>query len=254
MNKKHKIIGIIGGMGPEAGVLFQSKINAAARKIIKTKQDIDYPSIIHLSFPSLIADRSEYLLGISEENPAFAVARIAKHIDEYAQTEKEKVLLAIPCGTFHAEPIWDIFMELVAPLKNLEVVHLIDEAVAVISRTMPSKTIFSILSTLGTSQERVFHKRLSPLGYHIHDLTPQQLKDIHKAIYDHDFGLKALSRGSDKSCHLIESVVKLLKEQGVERIILGSTELSLAYASITDELYIDPLTLLADKLVHMSME
>jgi aspartate racemase len=254
MIKHNKIIGIIGGMGPEAGCKLHSLINLAAKEIIHTKRDADYPEVIHFSMPETITDRTDYLLGLSDVNPANAVIPMVQMLAEIGQQLKKDLVVCVACNTFHASPIWDGFNEHVSKIENIKIVHLIDVTVEAIQEELAPTASIAILGTIGSIKESVYESRLGPLGYEIVDLTPQQQQDVHKAIYDHEFGLKATSRTTETSCQLLESIVKSLKEQGVDRIILGSTELSIAFSCDTDVIFVDPLAIAAKKLVYISLE
>ena len=60
------IIGIVGGVGPLAGLDLQAKI--VAQTI--AGRDQDHLPVVSLSWPGPIPDRTEYLLGRVAENPA----------------------------------------------------------------------------------------------------------------------------------------------------------------------------------------
>ena len=72
MSQNREIIGIVGGVGPYAGLDLMQKV--FDQTVAGTDQD--YPSVIHMSFSADIAPRPEFLLGASEVNPGPALGRI----------------------------------------------------------------------------------------------------------------------------------------------------------------------------------
>jgi len=96
MNKQDKIIGIVGGMGPRAGLELHNKI------ILKTNatNDQSHVSVAHISFSNRIPDRTAYLNNEVPENPAFAIKKIVKMLHEVGAQ-----CIGIPCNTSHVPEI-----------------------------------------------------------------------------------------------------------------------------------------------------
>jgi aspartate racemase len=250
----HKIIGIIGGMGPEAGCVLHSYINMAARELLNTSRDEDYPDVMHLSMPRLIPDRTEFLLGLEEVNPAIAAADVTSILNDCAKKFDKSVIACVACDTFHANPIWDAFFQKISTLDNVQMLHLVDEAVAHLKTIVSPPAKIAIFGTLGTYKERIYDARLIPLGYEVIALSHQQQHLMHQVIYDPSYGLKAHSQKTETACNLLDGVVKSLKEQGVDKIILGCTELSIIIPYDTDSIFLDPMAVAAKKLVLRSRE
>ena len=68
------IVGIVGGVGPLAGLDLQHKI--VAQTI--ARRDQDHLPVISVSWPGPIPDRTEYLLGHVAENPAYGVKSVGR--------------------------------------------------------------------------------------------------------------------------------------------------------------------------------
>lgn len=254
MTKHNKIIGILGGMGPEAGCILHQYINHAAKQLLKTEKDEDYPNVIHFAMPSTISDRTDFLLGITEENPAEAVAHIAKMLSMIAQEMDTTIVSCVACNAFHSRPIWDYFYTQVQTLTNLSFVHLVDSTIEAIQEELPPPAKIAIFATTGLNKEKLYESKLAPLGYEILSLTPEQQQDVHHAIYDHEYGLKANSQNTEKACILLQGIVQSLKDQGVNKIIFGCTELSIAFPAGSDSIFVDPMMIVAKKLVRLSAE
>lgn len=254
MSKREKIIGIIGGMGPEAGVIMQSYINQAAQKILQTKRDLDFPNIIHLSMPQHIPDRTDFLIGIESENPAIIVAEQANFLAHMGNQLDKDVLACIACDTFHANAIWQPFYKSIEHAENLHIIHMVDETIADLTEQLKPPAKIAIFGTLGNMKEKTYESRLIPLGYEIVPLTPQQQADIHKAIYDPKEGLKAHSHKTDFSFTLVHNVVSMLEKKNVSKIILACTELSMVISAKDHDMFLDPMLSAANRLVHLYEE
>ena len=70
MNAPEPLLGILGGMGPQAGLDLAQKLIAATR----ADNDQDHVPFVLFSLPGSVADRTAYLLGVSGTNPAYAIA------------------------------------------------------------------------------------------------------------------------------------------------------------------------------------
>lgn len=72
------MIGIIGGVGPLAGLDIVTKI---IEETIATTDQEHLPVLLS-SQPHRIADRTAYLLGQESENPAYAIAEIIQELEK----------------------------------------------------------------------------------------------------------------------------------------------------------------------------
>jgi len=238
------MLGIIGGMGPYSGKhLFECIL-----KHSKATKDQDHLPLILWSTPNRIADRSEFLLGKTTINPAYAVSEIIQK-----QYQLGVRIIGIPCNTFHAQPIWSAMLKKLAENNqhDLKIMHMIKVAVDAIVQSYPFKTV-GILGTLGTYQNQVYAKALTEKQIafiepgHIHQ------KKVHQAIYDYDFGIKSTGKITDKSLELIHETIQHLINNGVDTILLGCTELSLVpVEKLPKELvFVDPLEVLAKTMIE----
>ena len=92
------IIGVIGGMGPHAGLDLVHKIFDQTDACT----DHAHVPVALLSFPEQIPDRGAFLFGRTDVNPADAIVDIVRRLETIG------VLVAgIPCNTAHAPPIFD---------------------------------------------------------------------------------------------------------------------------------------------------
>ena len=238
------IIGIVGGVGPYAGLDLTEKIFGQTI----ASSDQEHLPVALLSFPERIEDRTRYLVGETDINPAFAVADIIEKLEGLGSK-----VIGIPCNTMHAPGIFnEILHQLKRSNSEVKVIHMIREVAQFIAGHYPNIQKVGILSTIGTWRAEIYPTYLKEKKY-----TPvvpnEQLQDeIHRAIYDPQYGIKAQSNPVDRQAKAtIVKGLRILKEQGAEGIILGCTEISFAlpYPVLDDLPLFDPTLILARALI-----
>ena len=240
-----KWIGVVGGVGPFAGIDLLGKI--AAQTV--AKQDQDHLTVLNWSQPSLVVDRTEYLLGEAADNPALA---LAKQVQQLARMGAGVV--GIPCNTAHAPRIFtQIRAELMAASCAVLLLDMIEEVGRFLQTNLPGVKQIGVLSTTGTYLARVYVDVLEPLGFTA-VLPPffLQTEKIHPAIYDPVYGIKACGIVTKQAQENLQVGVNILKAAGAEVIILGCTELPLAFTEPTAAglPLIDPTLILARALIR----
>lgn len=239
------VIGLVGGVGPYAGLDLQRKIleqTLAAR-------DQEYLPVISVSWPSPIPDRTEFLLGHVTENPAYPILDQLRLL-----SESGAAVAGIPCNTAHAPSVFDVIRVGVAAFERpLRLLHMIEETVAHLESHHPMLRMIGVLSTTGTWRARLYPAALEPLGYHV--IAPEeglQVNVIHPAVYDTEYGIKSTGRVAARARANLERGIDYLREAGAEAIILGCTEMPLAFAQreYGGVPLIDPTLILARALIR----
>jgi len=242
------MLGIIGGMGPQAG---NNLFNCILNETNATK-DQDHLPVVLWSTPGRIADRSQFLMGQTVVNPAIAVTKIAQQMHQFGVR-----IIGVPCNTFHAQPIWQVFLQSlkVNPVTNLHLVNMVQETANTIAFSYSENTV-GILGTLGTYKYNVYGDALTEK--HIGFVLPEQTNQVkvHQSVYDTDFGIKAMGKITDESLEIIHETTNNLVEQGAGLILLGCTELSLIPANRLPEnvLFIDPVEILAKAMIKAYLD
>lgn len=239
------LIGILGGMGPQAGLDMAEKLIAMTR----TQCDQDHIPFLLFSLPDTVPDRTSFLLGENTDNPAYAIA------DQFETMSNMGVTLAVmACNTAHAVPIFDVVLELLETRDvKLQILHLIDETVAFISRSHPQVQRVGILGTQGTYQAHLYDKAIEDAG--LEAILPHpdvRQNDIHAALYAPEFGIKTTDGAVTKEASKrILSAIRHLKQCGAEAIVLGCTELPLAIKDkVVDGMPIlDPAKIIVERLI-----
>ena len=248
-------IGIVGGVGPEAGTLLHRYVIAETARQKQTRGDRDHLPVVHISASNCIPDRTAFLNGAETQNPANAAFTVAQLIDRTAET-LGRMVVGVPCNTFHAPQIWDEFVKQVreAPLENIEIVNMIEATGTWISNTHPNLRTIGLMSTTGTRNTGIYKKLLEARGLTVVETDRQDV--LHDTIYNPDFGIKAVTPISDRAQTNFYGFARELKEKGAEALILGCTEIPLAFEGTQFEgtPLIDPMRALAAEMVGRVLE
>jgi aspartate racemase len=211
------MIGIVGGIGPMAGVDLYKQI--VENTIAATDQE--HLPVLLASLPNEIADRTSYLLGKNDQNPASALARVIMLLNNSGCTH-----VGIACNTAHAPQIYEPMTELLRIMgSRVEMVHMIEEVVRQIINHPAQLQRIGILSTTGAYKTRIYQNRLEAEGltpevldYPLHEALPQ------RAIYE----IKAASTHiPQEPVDLVNEAILHLKNQGADALVLGCTELGM---------------------------
>jgi aspartate racemase len=240
-----KIIGIVGGAGPFAGLDLQAKILAQTM----ANQDQEHLTIINLSQPNQLPDRTDYLLGKTAVNPAHAIFQQLQTLERAGTA-----VAAIPCNTAHAPAIFDVVIaQLNAAGSRLKFLHMIHETAQHLRQYYPEIKRIGVLSTTGTYRTQIYPQLLEPAGFEV--LVPDEVMQetaVHAAIYHPHYGIKTHGHATPQARKWLLQSAENLQQQGAEAIILGCTEIPLAITenNIGTMLVIDPTTILARALIR----
>ncbi len=239
------MIGIVGGIGPAAGLNLARIITT-----VKTAQsDQDHIPWILLNLPGTITDRTKFLLGEVEENPADQLARQLIMLEQAGCT-----VAGMACNTAHAPPIFDRIMEILNKSRSqIKVLHVIDEMIREVKNSLPAEAKMGILGTTGSYQLKLHERPLVQAGFDVIDLgTEQQSKWIHTAIYHQEWGIKARSSSTKENLALLQHAVDHYLANHANALVLGCSEITLVVNELkTRELKIvKPMEILAHALVR----
>ena len=224
---KEKIIGILGGMGPEATLDCFAKIikNTPART------DQEHLHVVIDSNPK-VPDRTAAITGKGESPVPILVAGCR------ALQQAGADFIIIPCVSAH------FFLEEVRQQITLPILSIFDVVAETIISDHPDIKTVGLMSTTGTISGGLFQKRLA--ADNIKTIVPaetQQAK-VMAAIYDIKNSQPARSRAQITS-DLIATAENLITT-GARGIVAGCTEIPLAlnqkHLSVP---YFDALTILA---------
>ena len=228
-----KIIGILGGMGPEATIDLFTKIV----KGTKAGKDQDHLRILIDNNPK-IPDRTLAIQG-KGPSPLPQLVRSAKILEKAGAD-----FVIIPCVTAH------YYYKSIQKKIKAPILHLVEITIQHITTRSKRFSKVGLLATTGTIQTRLFQKAFSHTGLKLILPSPQiQKRWVMEAIYGKE-GIKAMGP-SAKSKHLIFQASNRLIRQGAQAIIAGCTEVPLVMkkGDLTVPV-IDPISLLAQAAIE----
>jgi aspartate racemase len=228
-----KMIGILGGMGPEATIDLFTKIVKAT----KVKKDQDHLRILIDNNPK-IPDRTLAIQG-KGPSPLPQLIRSARVLEKAGAD-----FIVIPCVTSH-----HFFQPLQERIK-IPILHLIKETVKYTQARFKRIRKIGLIATTGTVQTGLFQKSFSDTGKELILPSPEvQKKMVMEAIYGKG-GIKAIGP-SERSKRLILKACQGLIHQGAQAILAGCTEIPLVLREGDLSVpVIDPISILARAAVE----
>ena len=238
------MIGIVGGVGPFAGVDLTRKIfiNTLAAS------DQEHLPVALLSVPARIKDRTEYLMGQVRVNPGQAVGEIILQLENLGAS-----VIGIPCNTMHAPEIFDAIQNILYTKgSRVRLLNMVEEVVAFVGQHHAHSRRIGVLSTTGTWKSDIYPRWLKHHGLSSVVPSPQVQQQVHDAVYDPSYGIKACSEPvTQRAREQLLQAIKHLKAAGADAIILGCTELpyALPHKSAMDVPLLDATWILARSLI-----
>ena len=240
------MIGILGGMGTQAGLDFCNKLAMLNRG----KIDQEYP-LFMLYNKSNIPGRPE---SIGVQTRTFSsLPRNAKNITKYNKVLKSLLdgcrsleksgckFIVIPCNTAH---YWyeDLKRQIKIPIINMP-----REVFLHTKKICRKNTKIGLLATEGTLRTQIYEKLFKNEYELIKPLDSLQIKSVNRTI-------KYVKMGNIKSAEKsIKPAINYLIKNNCKKIILGCTELPIAIFAFRSlkkvkisKLYLDPNLILAN--------
>jgi aspartate racemase len=240
------LIGIVGGMGPHAGLTLFNSI------LCHTKASVDqqHLSTILMSFPGYITDRTAFLEGQSVANPAYNIAGVIRKLENAGAA-----VIGIACNTSYAPPIYNVITEELFNMKSkVKLVNMPMETCQCIRNDYPQVNRVGVLTTNGTYNAGIYKQLLTGIGYEVIIPDPIFQNDIiHKMIYDKKNGIKANAGNITREVRsLLKKAISFFESRRTEAIILGCTDLSVLLTDriMSDMAVIDSTESLAKALIR----
>ncbi len=231
MDARSEVLGILGGMGPEATVEFFRKVVAAT----PAKKDQDHIHILVNCDPS-IPDRTANILG-GGPDPLPALVASGKLLAAAGAT-----LGTVPCMTAHA------FLEGLRAALPFPFLSAFEELARRIRSSHPGVERVGVLATTGSVRAGLYDRHLSGWRIHYPDEEAQE-RFVMEAIYGKR-GIKAGNRGEEPR-RLLREAGNRLAARGADVLIAGCTEIPLALGTGDfDVPLLDPMQILAEAAVE----
>lgn len=200
-----KIVGILGGMGPEA------TIDLFARIVEKThaQKDEDHLRIIIDNNPKMPSRQDAILKGT--ESPVPALRETARNLERAGAD-----FILIGANTPH------YFYDDIAQAVRIPVLHIIDEAAKETIRLVPGATRVGVLATSAAMKIKLYQKSFAKYGIQVVDVPGELQDQIQKSIFSFKYdGL------TSENVNLMVTAAECLIANGAQALIMGCTEIPL---------------------------
>ncbi|PZR32949.1 MAG: hypothetical protein DI538_18800 [Azospira oryzae] len=232
MMQSKKRLGIIGGMGSNAGVSFFKKVIACC----PASCDQDFIEIVVHS-NSKVPDRTR-AISFGETSPVDEIVRSIKLMEQHVD------VIAIPCVTsFYFYPEF-------SSATHVPILHPVSLVKEELKRNFDSKTKIGLLATTGTIQSRLFTKKYDTESFEFTTLNAHDQEEFFmRSVYMKN-GLKSAVVSNEARKYFDVAVSKLL-DAGAEVIVGACTEVQLALDQSRLAIpYVDAVDLLAKSAVE----
>ena len=227
-----KIIGILGGMGPEATADLYMRIIKAT----PAKRDQDHPRIIIYS-NSKVPDRTAAILGTGP-SPLPELIRAGKRLEEAGAD-----FIIMPCNTAH------YFLEPLQKELRVPIINMIKLSASRVRNLYPQIKRAGLLATDGTVKSGLYLAAYAETGVEMLQPAPEKQVEVMKAIYQCIKVGNLIDGG-----FLLRSIANELIAGGAEMIICGCTEVSLVLKDGDLPVpVLDPLQVLAEEAVSEAL-
>lgn len=223
---ENKILGVLGGMGPQASALFYERLIARTQ----AETDQEHARVL-LWGESTIPDRTAGILSGEVEPVYEALLAGLKLLEGVGCTA-----LVMTCNTAH------YFADRLQANLSVPLIHMPRETVTVVQAAGHKKV--AVLATDGTVRTGIYQTELEKAG--LTAVTPPE--DLQKTIMEIIY--REIKRGLPGSTEKFAKVEAWLKEEACDCAILGCTELSV-YRAQEDlpAFYIDAMEVLVEKSI-----
>lgn len=227
MEIMNKLVGVIGGMGPMATAYFQEMVV----DLTDANCDQEHVDMVITNRCSTY-DRTDYILGKSENNPVDTLIDDAKKLEKIGAN-----ILAITCNTAH------YFYSEIQKNVNIQVINMIEETTRYTKDKGYKKVC--ILGTKGTIYTNLYQNCFEKCNIDYMVLNEKYQNDLMDIIYN---DIKA---GNYYNIKKFENIISYVKNNGCDCVILGCTELSVLKKknNLDSEFYIDSLEILAREVI-----
>jgi aspartate racemase len=226
---QEKVVGIIGGMGPEATVELMARIIKATPAV----DDIDHIRMLVDNNPK-VPSRIKALIEGDGESPVPCLQDMARRLAAWGSD-----FLAMPCNTAH------YYHRLIQEAVPIPILNMVDLAVREVMTQNPSAKYVGLLASTAVLNVKLYDRRFFEEGVNL--LTPSS--NHQKGIMDAIKRIKTGNYGSEV-LETVQSAADCLLEFGSEVLLVACTELSIIGKEIRSPVKIlDAAQILAEAVV-----
>ncbi|MAG47114.1 aspartate racemase [archaeon] len=226
---KKKIIGVLGGMGPESTAIFYHELIIQCQKQYKAKYDEDYPEIFIYNLP--IPDVVNNLK--SPKETSNILTKGTKKLESIGVN-----FIVMPCNTAH------YFYEHLKEKISIPFLSITEETAKKVKSRKYKKV--GLLATTTTIKNKIYNKDFEKLGIEI--ISPENQTKVTKVIMNILAGKKL-----EKDKKILKEVIQKLKSNGAQAIILGCTDIPilLSQKDVNTEIF-DTVEILAESTIKFA--
>ncbi len=223
-------VGVLGGMGPEATILLQSRLI----KTIDAHDDADHiPLLIHMN--PQVPSRISWFIEGKGLDPAPELVSMAKCLETAGAS-----VLAMPCNTAH------FFAAVIEDAVDIPFLHMPRLAAKHVSTMVAPRSDIGILASPATEKTDLFSSVLTKQG--LNAVYPENSDDVLRAIQH----IKADGPGPN-ALSILKRTVNALQSKRVHAILIGCSEFSLFASDLQTHVpVVDTLDVLVDAIVQSS--
>jgi aspartate racemase len=230
-----KVIGVLGGMGPESTAELLRRIT----RVTPVETEQDHLRVLIDSNPQ-IPNRTDALLSGKRGAVVDALIATAKNLQRAGAQ-----LLGIPCNTAHA------FLGDVVTAIPIPIVDMIRETALAVGVRFGSGSKVGLLATDGTIRTRLHHDALAAVDV---GCTSPPTPDVQDRLMLALDDVKRRGVTVDAAAAIAAAVADITKASRVTALIAGCTEVSLVLDCHPPAMpWMDPLQILAEALVREAM-
>ncbi len=232
MNPKEKtMIGVVGGMGPYAGLDLVQKIFNETN----AKTDQDHIPVSMISIPHSITDRTKFLLDNSLKNPAIAITEIIHKLRGQGAT-----VIGMPCNTAHA------YLEHIRSAVAIPVLDMIQMTADRLTELSSQPETVGIIASSAVLKTQLYGKALEAHGLDV----------VLPTVADQDAVMALIKKVKSGQVSIADhqrfsDITNCLVESGAQAIAVACTDLSVMGQDglISDVPLIDALDVLTEAIV-----
>ncbi len=230
---KKKIIGILGGMGPEASANIYKNIIKVTQQKYGATQDSEYPPVLLYSLP---------IDGFDEEGVKDAdlvKKQLMSAVQRLEQAGSDFIIIA--CNTVH------VFYEEMQSAISIPILNIVEHTAKYVSDR--GLKYVGVLSSSDTRKTGLYQTALERENVKSELVSDIEQKELDEVIL-HVMG----GRQNDEDVIKMKNIILNLSRKGVDAVVLGCTELPLAINQIqTDVILIDSNKVIAEVAVDKSL-
>jgi aspartate racemase len=227
-----RMIGILGGMGPEATLDFYRHII----NLTPADKDQDHIRVLIYSNPK-IPDRTKAMVS-NGESPSAWLIESAKLLERSGAG-----IIAMPCNSSHH------YLPQIQQAIRIPILNMVAETCRKLCKDLPGVKTAGLIAAIGTVRCGVYHRALAEAGINIVTPSDTDQEETQSAITQVKAG-----KHNRSTRETIQAIGMRLMEAGAGAVILGCTEIPLAFSSnVVDYPTLNSTRILAEAAVDWAL-